>query len=188
MKFYTMFLALASCGYPVAGHTGRPGASCTVTKQDHVQATTCPDGTTETVSDGQQGSAGAGGSTGAAGHDGVSGHDGVAGKDGLYGPTGPAGVDGAQGVQGAVGDTGAVGATGAQGFPGHDGSVITPVVPCPADTSGYPEVLLCIDSVLYAVYDDSGTDVHYAVIPPGSYRTTDGRQCTFAVTAGCGIK
>jgi hypothetical protein len=49
-------------------------------------------------------------------------------------------------------------------------------------------VMQCIDSKLYAVYDDGTVGgVHYTVIVPGNYRSTDGRGCLFTVTDGCSV-
>jgi hypothetical protein len=48
--------------------------------------------------------------------------------------------------------------------------------------------MMCIDNVLYAVYDDgSVNDIHYTAIPPGWYMSTDGRNCVFQLISGCTI-
>lgn len=200
MKYIYILFLLSSCGYyerPVRGHPGTSGASCTVAKADSTTTITCPDGTQQTVVDGEKGLQGAQGATGPAGprgavgspgHDGVSGRDGMAGEGGLPGPQGAPGTDGTQGLPGTTGSPGTNGTDGAQGLPGTPGTQITPVIPCPGNTSGFPEVLLCIDDSLYAVYDAEPNGVHYTKIPPGSYVTTDSRSCYFTVTAGCTLQ
>lgn len=106
----------------------------------------------------------------------------IKGKDGEPGKPGP------QGIQGESGEQGEIGVQGPAGRDGQDGSHITPVIPCPDDTRSYPEVLLCIDNQLYAVYDQEPNKVRYVQVSPGTYTTTDGRSCTFTVADGCNIK
>lgn len=91
---------------------------------------------------------------------------------------------------GVQGPPGPQGPQGEQGAPGLSGSIVTPVVTCPSLPGSYPEVLLCIDDVLFAVYADGGsaTKVRYVELPPGVYTTTDGRDCTFRVISGCEIE
>lgn len=112
------------------------------------------------------------------------------GPQGANGSPGPAGSPGRDGV-GILGDTGAPGMPGSPGPIGPAGAASTqvyPVFPCPTVGGSYPEVFLCIDSVLYAVYNDSGTTTRYVQVPPGNYRTTDGRSCYFRVVEGCTIQ
>lgn len=111
------------------------------------------------------------------------------GSTGSKGEKGDEGQDGSEGIQGPKGDTGSV---GEKGDTGANGSSFTlyPVTPCRDTISGaYPEVLMCINDKLFAVYD-SGVlgKVHYVEVIPGSYVTTDGRSCHFTVTSGCNIQ
>lgn len=88
---------------------------------------------------------------------------GPSGKDGEFviGPMGPAGAD------------------------GSDGTRIEPMTVCPLMPGAYPEVLLCIDDELFAVFNDSGTTTRYVKVPPGVYRTTDTRRISFRVINAC---
>lgn len=86
---------------------------------------------------------------------------------------GPAGEVGPQGVAGTI---------GAQGVPGTPGTVIHAVTLCPTLGGAYPESYLTIGDDLYAVYSDNN-GAHLAQLTPGTYRTTDGRNCIFSVNA-----
>jgi hypothetical protein len=68
----------------------------------------------------------------------------------------------------------------ANGVDGLDGSVIEWVDPCPTIVVAYPELLMKVDGVLYAVYA-SGAKIHLVKLTPGTYATTDGRSCTFTI-------
>lgn len=111
--------------------------------------------------------------------------EGSPGPQGPAGSPGPAGRDGVDGNPGKDGEPGVRGPAGPQGAPG---TRVAPVLPCPSLPGNYPEVLLCIDNALYAVYNDTGTTTRYVLVPPGTYRTTDGRACYFQVIEGCNIK
>jgi hypothetical protein len=89
-----------------------------------------------------------------------------------------------------AGAPGPQGPAGEQGPPGLNGTFITPVLPCPDLAGAFPEVLLCIDETLYAVYDGNGAnkDVRYVELIPGNYVTTDGRGCNFTVIQNCEIQ
>ena len=164
--------------------------------------------------EGEPGPRGVTGVTGASGKSGKDGRDGVDGKDGKDGSQGLIGLNGTPGIQGPKGETGEQGEQGEkgdqgeagekgetgdqgeqgekgdkgdQGFPGVNGSVVTTVIPCPSLAGSYPEVLLCIDSKLYAVFNPNGTQTRYVEVPAGNYVTTDGRACIFTVVSACTI-
>jgi hypothetical protein len=48
--------------------------------------------------------------------------------------------------------------------------------------------LLCIDDVLYAVFNASANETRLTVVGPGNYITTDGRACHFTVVNACTIQ
>jgi hypothetical protein len=114
----------------------------------------------------------------------INGHacrDEIKGEPGPVGPVGPPGEVGPVGPAGRDGES-------IQGLPGTPGSQITPMTVCPLAPGAYPEVLLCIDSALYAVFNDSGTTTRYVMVPPGRYVSTDGRQVQFSVADACEIE
>ncbi len=102
---------------------------------------------------------------------------------------GPPGEPGSVGPRGEPGKDGES-IVGPQGSPGKDGSIITPVIPCPTLGGSHPEVLLCIDQKLYAVYDGyQAQDTRYVQLEVGTtYQTTDGRACIFRVLTGCNLQ
>lgn len=117
------------------------------------------------------------------------------GEQGEVGPEGPQGPQGEQGLKGEDGTDGIDGKDGEQGPPGPQGPVtkisLYPVTPCreTADDYDYPEVLMCINDKLFAVFDSSSKgEVRYVLVPPGTYRTTDGRDCKFRVIEACDIE
>lgn len=106
-------------------------------------------------------------------------------EDGSDGEDGSEGLQGEPGIPGPKGDAGSTGPSGADG----EGLTIGTVVPCPSLIGPFPEVLFCINDILYAVYDGKEKqDVHLTQIIPGSYVTTDGRSCHFTVSTGCEIQ
>lgn len=97
--------------------------------------------------------------------------------------------NGATGSTGSTGSPGEsiVGPAGSNGIPG---TVISIVQFCPGVVASYPttfpEVGLCIDSKLYAVY--SANEGFLAYIPPGLYESNAvGSACTFTVLENCVI-
>jgi hypothetical protein len=76
-----------------------------------------------------------------------------------------------------------------QGPAGSNGTVITTVQFCPGTSSypsTFPELGLCINNNLYAVY--SANDGFLTLIPPGSYNSNAiGSSCTFTVLPNCSI-
>jgi hypothetical protein len=185
MKLYIatgiLLTFLASCGKdgedpsprttPKTGPQGPSGTSCYVTPNDDGALIECGDGSKAQVNHGEQGSVGPKGDTGQMGPTGKAGDKGEPGRDGLSGKDGTDGINGSDGIDGS---------------PGSPGSLIVPIIPCPSRVGQYPEVLMCIDDKLYAVFVGSGLNsVRYSEIPPGRYQTTDGRACNFSVTSGC---
>lgn len=74
------------------------------------------------------------------------------------------------------------GAQGEQGIPGEPGSTVEVVNLCPSISGAYPEILFKIDGALYAVYyAPAQSKSHLVLVSPGSYVTTDGRNCHFTV-------
>ncbi len=84
------------------------------------------------------------------------------------------------------GKPGPQGATGQQGPPGAPGTRIEAQSFCSTipGAVGYAnrESYLIIGTTVYAVYAD-GTHTFLTLLNPGAYTTTDGRMCTFVVTA-----
>lgn len=74
---------------------------------------------------------------------------------------------------------------GPKGDPGPRGEPGDPnienVVLCPSISGPYPENLLRINDVLYAVYYDASRGASLVVVTPGNYVSTDGRNCHFTV-------
>lgn len=63
------------------------------------------------------------------------------------------------------------------------GYSITKIIdPC-GDSNGYDEVLLRVGDDQVLAYFESGASRHLAVIPTGSYSTTDGTNCHFEVSS-----
>jgi len=88
------------------------------------------------------------------------------------------------GVDGGIGPVGPVGP------PGNNATPVTVVQFCPNNKpvypSVFPEVGLCLNGNLYGVY--SQNDGFMAYLPPGLYESNAvGSQCTFTITANCGI-
>lgn len=69
---------------------------------------------------------------------------------------------------------------------GVDASVV-PVQLCAGSLSQFPEVALCINNALYAVYWD-GHNAWMTLIPPGHYNSTSSTAaCSFNVGASCQV-
>jgi hypothetical protein len=106
----------------------------------------------------------------------------------MRGPKGDTGATGAQGQQGVQGEQGNVGPQGEVGPQGADGTSITVVKFC-SQTASYPstfpEVGLCINGSLFAVYSTNGGFL--ALLPNGTYSSNGvGSSCTFTVN-GCTV-
>jgi hypothetical protein len=119
----------------------------------------------------------------------------------VQGETGQPGSDGKDGSSCTVKDTddGAIvlcedgsSAVIVNGQNGEDAEApqldIDPIIPCPTVLGSYPEVLLCIANELFAVYDGGPNKDRLVSVPPGSYVTSDGRNCNFSVVQGCEIQ
>jgi hypothetical protein len=113
------------------------------------------------------------------------------GDQGIQGLPGSNGIDGTNGVDGAQGPQGLPGPQGIPGPTGQDGTQITVVQFCPNDTPSYPstfpEVGVCIDNQLYAVYSTHGGFL--ALLTPGIYNSNAvGSNCDFTVLPNCQIQ
>jgi hypothetical protein len=91
------------------------------------------------------------------------------------------------GLPGKDGVDGAAGAPGSNGINGRDGSVVTFVKFCPHTASyptTFPEVGLCVDGELFAVYSANGG---FGVkLEPGNYSSNAiGSACSFEVHDDC---
>lgn len=99
------------------------------------------------------------------------------------------GPQGAQGIPGPQGPSGNTGATGISGAAGTNGTVITIIQFCPGvETypSVFPEVGLCINNKIYAVY--SKNDGFLTEVVPGAYNSNAvGSNCNFTVLPNCVI-
>lgn len=168
----------------IAGINGLNAQPCTVVQTDIGATVTCPNGSAYLVN----------GLTGQTGAQGEQGNQGVAGQTGEQGPMG---VSGPQGVAGPTGATGQTGPTGSQGNPGvnglngnngTNGSVVTVVQFCTGQTiypSSFPEMGLCINNEIYAVYWN-GSNAWFAEVVPGEYTSTSSTTpCNFNVSANC---
>jgi hypothetical protein len=161
----------------VQGEIGKAGSNCTVLQTD-TGATILCDTTSVQITNGADGNS-------------IIGPKGEAGADGINctveqltdGATVLCGEKSITIKDGVAGLPGERGADGEPGLPGSAGTIITPVIPCPTRSGAFPEVLLCIDNTLYAVF--VGSQTRYAAIPAGSYQTTDGRYCNFRVESTC---
>ena len=108
-------------------------------------------------------------------------------KDGIPGKDGSNGLNGSNGTNGTDGQNGL---NGTDGIRGADGTQIGVVVFCPGYAPVYPtvfpEVGMCINDTIYAVYSANGGFL--APIPEGRYSSNAiGSACTFNVGAHCAI-
>jgi hypothetical protein len=150
--------------------------------------------------DGVDGVEGKDGLDGKAGVDGAAGPQGPAGKDaepcvttstnaGVYiqcsgGESAfiPNGLPGEPGPQGTAGEAGEKGEQGPAGPKGEDGqdTVMAVYDPC-GDSPGFDEILLKLADGTVLAYFESGSNRFLTVLRPGTYRTTDGSNCTFTL-------
>lgn len=86
--------------------------------------------------------------------------------------------------RGPKGDNGVNGAQGTQGQQGTPGTSVQAQPFCPniAGGIGFQEQYITIAGQAYAVYYD-GTHTFLALLKPGNYVTTDGRDCHFTVNS-----
>lgn len=94
--------------------------------------------------------------------------------------------NGATGLPGLQGPTGQTGQTGS---PGIDITPITFIQFCPGTPSypsSFPEIGICVNGSIYAVYSANGGFLTYT--PPGVYNSNGiGVSCTFTILPNCGI-
>jgi len=101
------------------------------------------------------------------------------GDKGDTGDNGERGTTGSQGIQGIAGEQGDRGDKGDTAeIP--DFSIVEIIDPCGA-AAGYNEVLLRLKNGTLLAHYASGNNQFLVVVPPGSYRTTDGSGCRFSV-------
>jgi hypothetical protein len=137
--------------------------------------------------DGYVGAPGPQGDPGIPGTDGAPGRDGAAGSDGssctVTQGTGEATISCTDGTSAVVHD-GQDGADG-QDAPPTDYTVVGTIDPCGDHPSVVDEVLLRLQNgqllVLFAD-NSNGKNPRLAILPPGSYATSDGSNCKFTVT------
>lgn len=119
---------------------------------------------------------------------GPKGDQGIPGRDGTDGAMGPQGPQGQTGVGCSVVKLGDIttitcGDSISQVMDGEDAEQIETIALCPSLNGGaFKEYLLRINDELYGVYH-SGNSTGLAKIGPGSWVTTDGRNCGFTVTS-----
>lgn len=159
-----------------SGPVGLPGPAatpCSVTAVNGGALITCPDGSQQVVTNGNDGP------------------QGIQGEQGPQGNVGPQGDTGPQGPQGDQGIPGPQGSPGPTGEPGQDATPVTVVQLCPSYgptqyPSSFPEQALCISGNLYGVYWD-GSNAFLAEIVPGVYASTSPDGCTLTVDANCQV-
>lgn len=129
------------------------------------------------------------GSKGDTGAQGSQGEKGDVGEAGQTGAQGVAGATGTTGATGSVGATGATGATGAAGNNGAPGTQITVVQLCGSCVGAYPsvfpEIALCMNNKLLAVYSANGG---FMVELSNGYYSSQGINCTCSFHVnGCSV-
>ncbi len=138
-----------------AARDGLDGTSCAL-QQDEADTTTlaCPDGTSVSfieAEEGHPGARGESGAEGAPGRQGDPGHDGEAGRDGEPGDEGHPGEDGDPGQEGRPGRQGDA---GQKGQPGEAGDAGNPGKTCSVE---------CDDQHTVRIYCEDGSEVTYPV-------------------------
>jgi hypothetical protein len=192
-------------GFVSNGKDGKDASSCSVVKTSNGAKIQCPDGSSVDITNGTNGTNGSSCSVSdvSAGKVLLQCTDGTFaiienGKNGLNGTNGSNGADGSNGsscstVQTSNGaqiqcndGTFAVISNGKDGknatstATGYE--IVKVIDPCGTKTA-FDEVLLQFaNGDLLAHYSD-GIKEHFTLIPPGSYRTTDGTNCNFTVTS-----
>lgn len=189
-----VFIQLAGCGdtsLPGGGFT--TSATCHVTTTSTGAVVTCPDGSTQTILNGQMGGVGANALVAIYPNDTQCGSAGgnllLAGTDLNHNTTLDTNEVSASAdiCNGAVGQTGATGAQGQVG-PAPIAPVFMPVAvvfPCGQNSSSYKEALLGLSGGgLFGEFSGSSdaTTVRNTLIPDGSFYDTDNSQCIFAVS------
>jgi len=121
------------------------------------------------------------------GGNGAIGPTGQTGATGPQGAQGPTGLVGSQGIQG---EQGQAGPQGPKGDPGQPGTQITTIQFCkgitPTYPSTFPEIGICLDNQLYAVYSANGGFM--VLVTPGTYSSNGiNASCTFTVGPNCEV-
>lgn len=99
----------------------------------------------------------------------------------LYG----CGKDAADGLPGPAGAVGPKGDKGDKGDPGSD-AILAIIDPCGDSPTVIDEILIILSDgrVLVSLSEQAnGKNTRLALLPPGTYVTTDGSSCTFTVNA-----
>lgn len=102
------------------------------------------------------------------------------------------GRDGVNGTNGSNGTNGTDGHDGVNGTNGHDGAAaqlgpyapVDLVVPCPSVPGSFRETFLKLQNgTVIASFSDtaSGQNTRFTQVVPGTYVTTDGRNCLFTM-------
>jgi hypothetical protein len=120
--------------------------------------------------------------------------NGSVGATGATGAQGATGAVGPQGLTGATGSTGATGPTGAQGPAGENGTNATPVTMvqlCPsqgaASYGNWPEQGICLNDVLYALFEDGKGNISLSPLSNGSYSDAANNQTCSLTISGCTV-
>lgn len=136
------------------------------------------------------------GCAGPKGENGVDGRDGIDGTSCTVTATNTGSIvscndgtyafinNGTNGIDGINGTNGTNGLDGLNGVDGND-SIIQIIDPCGNSLSVIDEVLLKLSDGSYLVYFTNNVNGDYgrrAILPPGSYTTTDGQNCHFIIT------
>lgn len=183
----------------VNGSNGVNGTNCSVVQTSLGATISCTDGTTAYIYNGTNGTNGSDGQDGQDGSDGSDGEDGQDGSscsaiqmsngvlvscsNGTQGfvANGQDGQDGEDGEDGEDGQDGTNGTNGTNGQNGSDG-VIEVINPCGVQGQ-FEELLFRLsDGKVYALYFGSG-NAFLTWLSPGSYVTTDGKNCHFSVNS-----
>lgn len=160
---------------PRNGRDGQNGASCTILEDSII----CPDGTSFIFPQPKDGVDGQVGQTGLPGNDGQDGYSCTV----IQTETG-ATINCQDGTTASINN----GTNGIDGVDGEDATGVSSVQFCPNIAGSFPEFGMCINNELYAVFMGANNQVRMSRLTPGTFSTTDGRQCTFTVVEGCTIQ
>ena len=172
----SIFLILSACagnkndGDSEDVSTQEPQSFCTVSELDIGVQISCLDGTNVIVRHGTNGTDG---------KDGENGIDGKDGKDGSNGSSCTVTELENKTLIACEDGTEALIEDGEDGATGH--SLVEVIDPCGPE-SRFDEVLLRFSNGDIVAHFASGDKQHFAILVPGTYRTTDGTNCQFRVT------
>lgn len=216
MKFLQLLplLLLVACNGGLLGNippntTDLPNKSCSISRIGTSTTINCPDGTSASISDGQNGASGTPGLTGGMGLTGQSGLSTVmttvnatpvqcpnggivlmmaldSNNNGIYdvsdtNQTSATVCNGQNGLNGQAGTNGTNGANGGT----VTFNLVQVIEPCGYNSSPWKEVLLGLQGgQLLSSYSEnvSGQNTRFVFIPDGSYIDTDSSGCNFTVT------